>query len=93
MNNSMTDLLVMMIMGIVGFGMLRFDIPAAPFLIAFVLGPLFEDNFRRSILLGRGEIDVFFRSEITWVFYALTAITLWVLFRRILRDNATQKKI
>tara|TARA_R110002110_G_scaffold216406_8_gene430427 strand:+ start:3099 stop:4589 length:1491 start_codon:yes stop_codon:yes gene_type:complete len=92
-NNSMTDLLVMMIMGIVGFGMLRFDIPAAPFLIAFVLGPLFEDNFRRSILLGRGEIDVFFRSEITWVFYALTAITLWVLFRRILRDNATQKKI
>ncbi len=89
-NNSMTDLLVMVIMGIVGFAMLRFDIPAAPFLIAFVLGPLFEDNFRRTILLGRGEIDVFFRSEITWVFYALTAFAIWVLIRRRPRDETNR---
>lgn len=86
-NNSMYDLLVMMIMGIVGFAMLKFDIPAPPFLIAFVLGPLFEDNFRRSILLGRGEIDVFLRSEITWVFYGLTVLTLFLLVRRQLRER------
>ena len=81
-NSSMFDLLVMTIMGMVGFFMLKFEIPAPPFLIAFVLGPLFEDNLRRSILLGRGEIDVFFRSEITWFFYFLTVLTLVLLIRR-----------
>lgn len=78
-NNTVFDILVMFLMGVVGYGMLRLGIPAAPFLIAFILGPLLEDNFRQSLLLGRGDWAIFFRSGICWVFWALTALTVVVL--------------
>ena len=75
-NNTIFDVLVMFVMGIVGFGMLRLGIPAAPFLIAFILGPLLEDNFRRSLRLGDGDWTIFFQGWITWFFWALTVLTL-----------------
>lgn len=81
-NHSLFDILVMMIMGIVGFIMLRFDIPSAPFLIAFILGPMLEDNFRQSLLLSRGSLDIFFRNGITWTFWALTALSIALVVRR-----------
>ena len=51
-NNNMFDVGVMFAMGWLGYLMMRFDIPAAPFLIAFILGPLVEDNFRQVMLMS-----------------------------------------
>ena len=56
--------------------MLRLGIPAAPFLIAFILGPLLEDNFRQSLLLGRGDWSIFFGSNICLFFWAMTVLTV-----------------
>ena len=81
-NNNMFDILVMMIMGVIGFIMLRAKIPAAPFLIAFVLGPLLEDNFRQALLLSEGSLIIFVRNEICIVFWLLTIISLVLLIRR-----------
>lgn len=75
-NNTIFDVLVMLIMGVLGYLMLRLKIPAAPFLIAFILGPLLEDNFRQSLLLGRGDFTIFFRTPICWVFWTLTVLIL-----------------
>ena len=75
------DILVMICMGMVGFAMLRLDIPVAPFLIAFILGPLLEDNFRQSILIGDGDNTIFFRNAICIVFWCMTALSLFVLIR------------
>ena len=66
----------MFLMGVIGFAMLRLGIPAAPFLIAFILGPLLEDNFRQSLLLGKGDWSIFFRSGICNFFWVLTALTV-----------------
>jgi len=73
--------MVMLLMGLVGYAMLRLDIPTAPFLIAFVLGPLLEDNFRQSLLLSEGDLSILLRSPICMVFWALTVITLAMLVR------------
>ncbi len=75
-NNTIFDVLVMFVMGVIGFGMLRLGIPAAPFLIAFILGPLLEDNFRQSLLLGKGDWSIFFGSWICIFFWGLTALTI-----------------
>lgn len=80
-NNNLFDILVMLAMGIVGYVMLRLDIPVAPFLISFVLGPLLEDNFRQSLLIGDGDYAVFFRNTICMVFWGLTALSLFVLIK------------
>lgn len=80
-NNNMFDILVMLGMGVVGYLMLRLEIPVAPFLIAFVLGPLLEDNFRQSLLIGAGDYGVFFRNTICLVFWGLTALSMFVLIK------------
>lgn len=84
-NNSVFDVLVMFVMGWVGYGMMRLNFPAAPFLIAFILGPLLEDNFRQAMLMGQGNLAILVRSPITWVFWTLTAFTVVVLVRNGLR--------
>ena len=80
-NNSTFDVLVMMLMGVLGFAMLKLKVPAAPFLIAFILGPLLEDNFRQALLISRGSMEIFFSSVICLIFWALTALaigfTIW----------------
>ncbi|SLN21057.1 Tripartite tricarboxylate transporter TctA family protein [Falsiruegeria litorea R37] len=78
-NNSTYDVGVMLVMGLVGYAMLKMAIPAAPFLIAFILGPLLEDNFRQSLTISRGDYSIFFSSTICWVFWGLTALTIGLL--------------
>ena len=88
-NNNPFDILVMALMSLLGFTMLRLQIPAAPFLIAFILGPLLEDSFRQSLLLSRGDYEIFFRSNICVVFWVLTAISVGLLVRGQIRSKGT----
>ena len=80
--NTMFDLLVMFMMGLIGYFMLKFHIPAAPFLIAFILGPLLEDSFRQSLQLSRGSFDIFIRNPICWVFLSLAILSVVMIIRR-----------
>lgn len=90
-NNNAFDILVMLSMGLVGFAMLKLDIPVAPFLIAFVLGPLLEDNFRQSLLIGDGDPTIFVRNTICIVFWILTSVSLFVLIRSRIQASRTGK--
>jgi len=90
-NNSMFDVLVMIIFGLFGYAMLRLNVPAAPFLIAFVLGPLLEDNFRQSLLLSQGDPSIFIRSAICITFWILTVTTLVFLVRGHLKTKTKFK--
>ena len=76
------DVTVLLVMGVVGFIMMILNIPAAPFLIAFILGPMFEDNMRRSMAISRGDLSVFFQSWISWGFFALTILFIALTIRR-----------
>ena len=84
-NTNVFDVLVMFLVGILGFAMLRLDIPAAPFLIAFILGPLLEDNFRQALLMSEGTATIFFRNEICAVFWTLTCLSVFLMVRNHIR--------
>lgn len=92
-NNSLFDLYVMVGFGILGFLMLRMHIPAAPFLIAFILGPMLEDNFRQSLLMSQGSMTIFLRSWITWLFWGLTIMSVVLMVRRHISDEAIEKAL
>jgi len=81
-NNSTFDIGLMMIFGILGFVFNRTGIAAAPFLIGFILGPMFEDNLRRTLLISKGDPSIFFRGPIAWFFIALTVASLLFAVRR-----------
>ena len=89
-NNNIFDVGVMFVMGWVGFAMGRYHIPAAPFLIAFILGPLLEDNFRQAMLMSGGSPGILLRGPITWFFWGLTALTVVAITRGTL-DKARDK--
>ncbi|GAA2170328.1 tripartite tricarboxylate transporter permease [Agrococcus versicolor] len=61
-NGNTFDVGVMVAAGLVGFGLRRLGIPPAPLVLAFILGPLFETNFRRSLILSEGDPTVFLSS-------------------------------
>ncbi|MCE8035470.1 tripartite tricarboxylate transporter permease [Halomonas sp. MCCC 1A11057] len=71
-NNDTFDVWLMLGFGVLGYIFNRAAIPAAPFLIGFILGPMFEDNLRRSLLIGHNDLSIFVRGPITWFFIALT---------------------
>jgi putative tricarboxylic transport membrane protein len=76
-NNSVFDVIVMIIFGMVGYLFKKFDYEGAPLLLAFVLGPMFELNFRQSLLLSKGSFLIFFTRPISAV--AITvAIILFI---------------
>src|SRR6056300_1227311 len=82
-NNNIFDVVVMFAMGWLGYVMLRTRIPAAPFLIAFILGPLLEDNFRQSMLMSGGDMAVFVRGPITWAFWSFSLIALFAIYKSV----------
>jgi putative tricarboxylic transport membrane protein len=87
-NNNIFDVGVMFAMGWVGYVMMRYSIPAAPFLIAFILGPLLEDNFRQSMLMSGSDPSILLRGPITWFFWAMTLVTVVAIVRAIAKKQA-----
>ena len=65
--------------------MFLFAIPAAPFLIAFILGPMLEENLRRALALSRGDPSILVSSPITWLFASLAIFVVVVTIRQQLK--------
>jgi putative tricarboxylic transport membrane protein len=63
-NNSGFDVLVMVIFGVVGYLFRKFGYECAPLILAFVLGPLLELNFRQALLGSQGSFSIFFTRPI-----------------------------
>ncbi len=59
LNNSVSDILVMTVFGIVGYLMKKLKYEGAPLVMAFVLGPLLELNLRRSLIVSDGSFTIF----------------------------------
>ena len=85
-NNNIFDVGVMFVMGWIGYMMMRYHVPAAPFLIAFILGPLLEDNFRQSMLMSGSDPSILFRGPITWFFWTVTVIAIIAIVRAGIRS-------
>ncbi|GAA4776151.1 tripartite tricarboxylate transporter permease [Citricoccus nitrophenolicus] len=73
-SNSIFDVFVMLIMGVIGLFMLRFGFPAGPAVLGLILGPLAESNLRRT-LIGDGP-EAFLGSPIALVLLAISAAAL-----------------
>ena len=78
-NNNVFDVWVMIIIGGFGYFMMRFGLPQAPFVIAFILSPLFENGLRRALIMSSGDISVFVTHPISLAFLVLTAFSILVI--------------
>ena len=73
LNNNVVDLVVLWIIGIMGFGMRVLDVPVAPCVVALILGPLAEQQFRRALTISQGDVSVFFTHPLSLALLLIAA--------------------
>lgn len=86
---SWMDLLLMFVIGLMGYVMRVYDFPIAPVLIGLILGPLAETQLRRALSIGEGNPLVLVSSPLsaTLIVLALAVLFLPMLLRK-LKANA-----
>jgi len=76
-HNSMFDVYMMVVFGIVGYVFKKLKYPLAPMVLALVLGDRAEENFRNAIKGSGGDLSVFFSNGLVG---SLTTFALVLLF-------------
>jgi putative tricarboxylic transport membrane protein len=85
-NNSSTDVLIMLGFGVIGYFMKKLSLEAAPMVLAFVLGPMMETALRQALIKSKGSFSIFFTRPISAtcliIAIALMIMPLLPWFRR-----------
>jgi putative tricarboxylic transport membrane protein len=91
-NNDLFQVYEVLVFGVFGAIFLALDFPVAPILLGYVLGPLVEENFRRALLLSRGDLLVFFQRPISATFMTVSILLIsgqiFFRLRALLRQRA-----
>lgn len=87
-NNNLFDVGIVLLIGAFGYLAASLGFQPAPLLLGFVLGPMMEENFRRALLLSRGDMMVFFNRPLSGVFMAVTILMLLTVAYKRLRKPA-----
>jgi putative tricarboxylic transport membrane protein len=75
-NNSMFDIGVLIVSGLVGFALRKAGFPVAPVILGLILGPMFESNMRRSLMLSQGNWSTFVTRPISLAFILVAIFVL-----------------
>lgn len=89
-SNSLFDVGIMLVAGVAGYFMQKWDYPASPVVLALIMGPMAESNFRRAMAMSGGSYDFLYTRPITAVMllvamatlFAPVIMRLWRLFGR-----------
>jgi putative tricarboxylic transport membrane protein len=75
-NNSLYGIVMMLLAGVLGFFLKKYGYPIAPLLLAFVLAPTLEKNFRQALQISDGSLWIFFQKPIAAVLVVFLLITV-----------------
>ena len=75
-NAEAVQVLLIGLFGLAGYALSKFGFEPAPMLLGFVLGKLMEENFRRALLMSRGDLGTFVESPISAVLLGIAVLLL-----------------
>ncbi len=94
-NNTSFYLLLVTVFAVIALVMAKLEIPRSPMLLGLVLGPLIENNLRRSMAISQNTLSIFFERPVSLVFiflaiaaFVLPAIAPYLRDRRKSKTNA-----
>ncbi|OJF90079.1 hypothetical protein AX760_24630 [Pararhizobium antarcticum] len=79
-NYSVFEVYLLAGFGIIGLALARCGCDPVPLLLGFILGPMMEENLRRTLLITNGDVDVFFTRPISAAFLALSLFLIALAF-------------
>jgi putative tricarboxylic transport membrane protein len=88
MRFSFFDVGLSLIIGIIAYFMEYYDYPVSPILLALILGPMAEQNLRRTLIISHGDATIFFTRPISAAFIVLAVVVIISSYYRI--KKATQ---
>jgi TctA family transporter len=95
-NNLDLDVYMTVMFGLLGYIFLKLRLEPAPLILAFVLGPLMEENLRRALLISRGDFSVFLTRPISAGFLIATIVLTIIMIlptMRQRRDRALEEPV
>jgi putative tricarboxylic transport membrane protein len=87
LNNLPFEIYLTAIFGLAGFMWQKLGCPPAPMLLGFILGPMMEENLRRTLQVSRGDLTVFVKRPISLGFIVATIFILIVMMLPVLRKR------
>src|SRR5699024_4973888 len=78
LNNSLLDVWIMLVSGVLGYVLKKLEFPFGPLILALILGPILEDNLRRSFSLNTDGALAYYTSRP--IFMILIIISFLSLF-------------
>ncbi|MGE4283075.1 MAG: tripartite tricarboxylate transporter permease [Clostridia bacterium] len=79
LGNRIFDIWVLLLFGIIGYIMLKVELPLPPVILGFILGPIAETNLRRGFTLSKGSFIPFMTSPISGTFLALAVASVVII--------------
>ena len=75
-SNSVTDLVLLYGLGVIGMFMRRFDFPTAPVVIGMILGPMAEQAMRQALTISQGDWSTFVTRPVSLAILVLALLAL-----------------
>lgn len=76
--NNINDVYIMIFFGFVGYFLYMIKLPPAPLAFGVILGPIVEENVRRSLIIGRGSWTIFIERPISLALIVLSILVILV---------------
>lgn len=83
-SNSLFDVGLLYVFGLLGYGMRRFDFPVAPLVVGLILGPMLEQSMRQALTISQGQWSTFVTRPLS---ASLLAIALALMIGPVLWRN------
>jgi TctA family transporter len=74
--NNTFDVMMTVAFGVLGYLFIKFGCEPAPLLLGFVLGPMMEENFRRALIIAKGDFAVFVERPISLALLAAAVLLI-----------------
>jgi putative tricarboxylic transport membrane protein len=78
MNNSIFEIYLLGIFGIIGYFLSKLEFELAPMILAFVLGPMMEDALKQSLLISQGDLMIFVTHPISAFFLGMATLCIFL---------------
>jgi putative tricarboxylic transport membrane protein len=77
-NNSVVDVWIMLIMGVIGYGLKKFSFDPAPLVLGLVIAPILEMSLRQSLIMSGGTWTIFVLRPVAATLLAISVALLAV---------------
>jgi putative tricarboxylic transport membrane protein len=87
-NNSVVDVWIMLIMGVLGYWLRKFNFDPAPLVLGLVISPILEQSLRQSLIMSNGDYLIFFQRPIALGLLAVAGFLLALAALTLIRQRA-----